>query len=648
MQQLNRSSSVGRTGWDAALEALRLFGKGAPYIVIIVGAVFAVYKFQEQSVQHERDRQRNQDAAAEVLRQHVTATNDALVKSYEAMGKISGSQITNLSNTLNLEAEVSKRIQEGFQRQIAARKQFEDEVSKLQEDILRHEGERRKIDGELKNILSTANLTLGTIGTLVDEAPDLLRAIATTDAVKNVLEKSDQLLDQVSSPEFQFPRIQLLLAFADLQGFLGVAGSRDAKTSQEKLARGAIRLIAGIRGNGRATPELDAAEAMAHVMLGAALGAQEKFETSITETQKGIDLYESVLIGNSEHVRAPRWRQRQAEAQLQLGTIVDRYQHDHDKSVASLRKAIDMFQRLLNEEPDDPARLVGSAWAHMTVGEIELNQYNLAVASREYAIAREGMEKLGERAYRSNQWLEQCARVYNGSALQLLEPARLFLGDREAKGGGVSGEAGDRARKEIDQALTFLAKASQFTEELARDRNNLAWQAVHGWSLHNLGEAKLVRSGFAADGRDLDDAIEHLTNALEIRRRIFGSASTHLDWLRDARWTRIVLNDALAFRAQRQQDAAAMRDRFVQNLDIIDLAMTVDKDDPGLHYERARTRASYANALTMLNEKQKAKAIYLEVRQAATDAVAKVTQEDAKRRWRQLIDRVERGLAGLP
>src|SRR5262249_40110396 len=151
--------------------------------------------------------------------------------------------------------------------------------------------------------------TLAAIGTLVVTAPELLRAASTTDAVQTILQKSDELLaGEVTKPQLRYRKLQILLAFADLQEFVR------APDKQEKLARGALQLIADLRAANEAAAGIDADEGAAHIMLGSALGAQDKFEASVAEIKDGIRLFELALQKDSADPRATKWRTSEADA----------------------------------------------------------------------------------------------------------------------------------------------------------------------------------------------------------------------------------------------------------------------------------------------------------------------------------------------
>src|SRR5262249_35585327 len=264
--------------------------------------------------------------------------------------------------------------------------------------------------------LDSATTTLGALGTLVDEAPDLLRAVATTDAVQIVLQKADRLIGGFPGSETQQSRIQILLAFADLQGFIGAA------ESQEKLARGALSLIRTLRTTNPEFPGIDGAEAAAHGSLGKALVLQgyavpTKFDESLKELRLAINLLELAVAREDKEDRALKWRQRKAEAFELFATAAYNFKNDRDEALRNLRKAIEGWNELAQKEPDDPTYKQGLAWAHYNIADIESDQQNLDAASLEYDVARNLINELGDRVYRNNEWLDRKAEIYIGSAL---------------------------------------------------------------------------------------------------------------------------------------------------------------------------------------------------------------------------------------
>src|SRR5262249_6792090 len=90
------------------------------------------------------------------------------------------------------------------------------------------------------------------------------------------------------------------------------------------------------------------------------------------------------------------------------------------------------------------------AWVHSQIGEIETDRQNLEAGAHEYAAARMLMERLGQRVYRRDEWLDRFARVYNGSALLVNERVSYLLRDRDLKG-----TLAPEQQKEVNESLVL-------------------------------------------------------------------------------------------------------------------------------------------------------------------------------------------------
>lgn len=84
------STVTGRTAWDALVDMGTMLGRLTPWIIIVAGALYGVYKFTTLT----------QDAQK--------AANDKLTATYEEIGKMHDQQMGNLKEML----ELTKRIEE--------------------------------------------------------------------------------------------------------------------------------------------------------------------------------------------------------------------------------------------------------------------------------------------------------------------------------------------------------------------------------------------------------------------------------------------------------------------------------------------------------------------------------------------------------
>jgi predicted nucleic acid-binding Zn-ribbon protein len=139
---------TGRTQWDALVDVLRLLGNAGPYLILVGLVVFGFYKFQEQSQQREIDLQKVRETATESYRQQLSAANKALVDTYQAMGNISGTQIKNVSDMLELHAKATARTQE-MQR---AQEQQLSKLNQAQHEVETASDQKKRAESELKGV----------------------------------------------------------------------------------------------------------------------------------------------------------------------------------------------------------------------------------------------------------------------------------------------------------------------------------------------------------------------------------------------------------------------------------------------------------------------------------------------------------------
>src|SRR5262249_39322618 len=245
------------------------------------------------------------------------------------------------------------------------------------------------------------------------------------------------------------------------------------------------------------------------------------------------------------------------------------------------------------------------------------------------------MERLVQRVYRRDEWLDRFARVYNGSALPLSERVSYLLRDRELKG-TLTPEQQKEVNESLVLALGYLEKAKEITTQLAMERNSLAGQTVHGWSLHNFATVKLLRWQASDNVNEIMAAIAAFRTAVEIRERLTRLAPDHSSWKMDLRWTKIMLNRAEGLRAHREQRHTDAAEFFARNMQVIDDA---SKDDPNAddwHYRRAENRTSYAEALLKSGKRPEALQMHRDARATALKRKPNAPTDSAKRRWQQL------------
>jgi hypothetical protein len=615
--------AVGRTSWDAAVEISAIFGRALPLILVAVAIAFGAYKYFELA-QKASETERNARAeAAKEYQSLLSTANQRLTETYTALGGITRTQIDNIGSLL-------RQIQQTQKNADDLRKQVEQQQQQLDErgrQLKFVEERKATVDGELKAMelsFETATATLGALGSLVDEAPDLLRAIATTDALQIVLQKSDNLLGELGgAPEVQQNRVRILLAFAGLQGFIG------ATDKQEKLARGALALIEQLRKGGGASPAVDTAQATAISTMAEALAAQEKHDEAISAFNMAINQIDA-LIGRFP--RDLRLIRRKAEMLEQLGKTVYRARSDRNGALKYCRLAVELWKDLLQKDPDNLAHTVGLAWSRFAIGAIEIDQQVLDTAMSEYEESRKLMDQLGDRVYRNNEWLYRKAEIYIGSALIWGERVRSWLRDRELTVSSHQAEIDDG----IEKALNYSEEAQKIAFALAGDPKNWTWQSSHGSTKHILGEIELLRWWANAEPSDLDKSAAYLTESFEIRRKVNDAQPKQTDWLMNTRWTKVNLNIALAERAKRDGDFGRMRNLYAENVAVIKEALEHDQFGDGWQYELLSNRVSLVGASTGAAGSTPVKD-YAELRAEAFKRMNDATLPGARKRWEQLI-----------
>jgi hypothetical protein len=638
------SSPTGRNQWDALVDFGAKLGEQlgparllAVIIVILVlgligGSVYAIHVFNEQGNANRKEIINAYKESSAATQGMMRTASETVTGTYTGLGQISDKQIENLKKTIELQTQLTRQLEQTAKTHDELSRKIDAQEKKIKDQQI-------ELDA-LQKFHAPTVATLGALGSLVDEAPELLRAQATKPAVQQILGNSEQLLVEVTDPEAQYPRLKILLAFADLSGFIGAAAQ------QEKLADKALVLAAALRAGGRARAGMAADEAFAHVLRGNALRLRKNFAGAIKATDQGIRLYDVALAAT---VPSPtsKLRQRKAEAYVQLGRIVHLATDNRDKAVHELNKALAaVLGQAKEEDIADADRVQSLAWIHMNIAEVELEQANPEAAAREYQTARALMQRLGEAVNRRAEWREGLARIYNGSAQQLVEGATYLVREPDA-GRPMSPEQTSAAEHNLAQAFGYLDKARVIAaEELVRDADSLIWQGVDAWTLHNVGLAKLARSMLVTKGADLDESLAAFRDAEEIRDSIAKAAPTNGEWKIDWLWTQICRNGALAERARRDQDYAAMAELFSSNVPLVDEALKTDQAEDWRR-ERARNRASYADALVLLNRQAEAHGVYTEVNGVATEWIGKTARAGSKRLWQQLADRAGTALRGL-
>lgn len=102
---------TGRTPSDAFIEAIHILGKLAPLTVIMAGSIFAIYKFWDLSNTQQEKINEAQNNAQQEYRLELDVANKALRDTYNQIGTLTTTQITNVKSLLELSNLQRQRLE---------------------------------------------------------------------------------------------------------------------------------------------------------------------------------------------------------------------------------------------------------------------------------------------------------------------------------------------------------------------------------------------------------------------------------------------------------------------------------------------------------------------------------------------------------
>ena len=222
------------------MDVLRLLGNAGPYLILVGLVVFGFYKFQELSQQRDIDLQKVRETATESYRQQLSAANKALVETYQAMGNISGTQIKNLSEMLELHARATTRTQEIQQAQEQQRlkleqalrdvdaagnqkKQFEVDLKVIRDNVARDKAELDRLQAALKEGRRNLSDSAVQVSTVREKMIELAHAVRDKDA-SSALQLAAEILKENKDP------IDVELGKSDASALRALIGRSDADT----------------------------------------------------------------------------------------------------------------------------------------------------------------------------------------------------------------------------------------------------------------------------------------------------------------------------------------------------------------------------------------------------------------------------------
>lgn len=211
-RQSQPKTVTGRTQWDALVDIFTTLGTVAPYIAFVGLGLFAFYKFTQLTEQNTSDLQKAQAEASQRYESQIATANKVLAETYDEIGKMSASQITNLNAMLDLHSKAAKQTQElqlSIQdlRQKAEEQQKESianaekstaQLNALSTELQRVKGDKEKVEFDLITKLDQAQKLDTEIKTLTNTLTSKREALSTSaDEISNIRRRAAELAQAV-------------------------------------------------------------------------------------------------------------------------------------------------------------------------------------------------------------------------------------------------------------------------------------------------------------------------------------------------------------------------------------------------------------------------------------------------------------------
>jgi hypothetical protein len=235
-RQSQPKTVTGRTQWDALVDIFTTLGTVAPYIAFVGLGLFAFYKFSQLTEQNTSDLQKAQAEASQRYESQIATTNKVLAETYDEIGKMSASQITNLNAMLDLHSKAAKQTQElqiSIQdlRQKSEEQQKEtianaekssaqlnalaaelqmvkSDKEKVEFDLTTKLDQAQKLDTEIKALTNTLSSKREALSTSADEISDIRRraaelAQAVAESKPNTVELANAIINELGASNSQ-------------------------------------------------------------------------------------------------------------------------------------------------------------------------------------------------------------------------------------------------------------------------------------------------------------------------------------------------------------------------------------------------------------------------------------------------------------
>jgi DNA repair exonuclease SbcCD ATPase subunit len=212
-RQTKPKTVTGRTQWDALVDIFNMLGTVAPYIAFVGLGLFGFYKFTQLTEQNASDFQKAQAEASKNYESQIATANKVLAQTYDEIGKMSSSQITNLNAMLDLHSKAAKQTQD-LQVNVQELRQKEEQqkkdaiadadkaavqMSTLSFELQRMKSDKEKVEADLSEKLDQAQKLDTEIKALASSLASKREALSTSaDEISNIRQSAAELAQAVA------------------------------------------------------------------------------------------------------------------------------------------------------------------------------------------------------------------------------------------------------------------------------------------------------------------------------------------------------------------------------------------------------------------------------------------------------------------
>lgn len=348
-----------------------------------------------------------------------------------------------------------------------------------------------------------ANAAIEALSALIETASEVVRPIATLDAVDGLIKQARGAMERFSSlsgdPRLAQQRARSLLLLGRIDWERG-----DIKRMGEESieAQGLLRplLEGGDPGLRLLHAESQHLVGLAAYDRGDSAGARERYEAAI------IELTGLVRMGGDDVIMAQRLNAL-ADVEQDLGDVLLLKFHDVDTAWAAFEACLEHRIAAAARGAGGPASEYAIAWAWNKHGDVARRRDPPEEALAWFVKARDRIAALGDSLWLNPLWPNHMAVIDNNIGLIY------------------------RARRQYEAAITNFAAAEKLLQRVVvRDPKNLYRRTALIWTLYILGEAEFRQALVSKDRSTLKAARQRFEEAEGQYSDVIHAAPEKVQW----------------------------------------------------------------------------------------------------------------------